>query len=391
MRLTTAGRLLLAAVAYVLAQALLVLAGGERVAPPVAARLLVAAPALAAAAAALSAARRTAAIERLFWALLAGSCAAEALRPTLRVAEDLSFQVAPLASRLIADAPVVLMAAALLVRPHRPRSPADLPTAALDWLMAVVGGYFAVLYFVVLPATRSASLPWPARALPELLPALLALGLALGVPRSPFHRTYRWLAAGLGLRALLALIAQAPASAGGWWGFAAVGFFPVAAAALFARGPVWVHASVDADPGRRPARLAVLAVAAPPLLDLVMRGLGVHPALAEERSTVAVACSSLLTVLAALRVRRRANRRSAIGEATEARRALGEPTASLQFASGVAHELNNPLMAVGGWAELALRRGAPEAPVLALLHATRRAADVVARLQQITRSSNEAR
>jgi len=48
-------------------------------------------------------------------------------------------------------------------------------------------------------------------------------------------------------------------------------------------------------------------------------------------------------------------------------------------------------MAVSGWAELALRRGAPEEVVRRLMDATRAAADVVGRLQQITSSSREAR
>ena len=61
----------------------------------------------------------------------------------------------------------------------------------------------------------------------------------------------------------------------------------------------------------------------------------------------------------------------------------------LQFASGVAHELNNPLMAVAGHAELALKKGAHEESVGQLAEAARRAAEVVARLQRITDSSQE--
>jgi signal transduction histidine kinase len=52
----------------------------------------------------------------------------------------------------------------------------------------------------------------------------------------------------------------------------------------------------------------------------------------------------------------------------------------------VAHELNNPLMAVAGWAELAVRRGAPEPELRALVDATARTADAVARLQLLVRS-----
>src|SRR6185295_7017033 len=57
------------------------------------------------------------------------------------------------------------------------------------------------------------------------------------------------------------------------------------------------------------------------------------------------------------------------------------------FATGIANELNNPLMAVGGWAELALRKSEPRESLEALLAATQRAAQSVRRLQQLGRAA----
>jgi hypothetical protein len=63
----------------------------------------------------------------------------------------------------------------------------------------------------------------------------------------------------------------------------------------------------------------------------------------------------------------------------------------LQFAAGVGHQLNNPLMAVAGWAELALRRGAPEPALERVLEATGAAAAAVARLEQRLGHDRQAR
>ncbi|HEV7500119.1 MAG TPA: ATP-binding protein, partial [Vicinamibacteria bacterium] len=60
----------------------------------------------------------------------------------------------------------------------------------------------------------------------------------------------------------------------------------------------------------------------------------------------------------------------------------------VHFATGIAHELNNPLMAVGGWAELALRKSEPRESLEALLEATRRATQAVRRLQQLGRAAD---
>jgi signal transduction histidine kinase len=172
------------------------------------------------------------------------------------------------------------------------------------------------------------------------------------------------------------------------WMFPMVG---LAAASLCARGPVWVRAATPerrSDRGR--ARLAVAAVALPPVLDLSMRALGVAPELADARSEITLLATPLLAVLAALRLRLVAAPAAAAFavDSPEVRAALGVPSECLQFASGVAHELNNPLMAVVGWAELALRRGGPAPAVHELMDAAHRVAEVVQRLQQIAQAGD---
>ena len=98
-----------------------------------------------------------------------------------------------------------------------------------------------------------------------------------------------------------------------------------------------------------------------------------------------LACSSTLAFLVALRLLQE-ELSSAARDASalsELRAAPGEPSGFLQFAAGVAHQLNNPLMAVAGWAELAQRRGAPEPALERVLEATAAAAEAVVRLQQL--------
>jgi signal transduction histidine kinase len=98
-----------------------------------------------------------------------------------------------------------------------------------------------------------------------------------------------------------------------------------------------------------------------------------------------LACSSTLAFLVALRLLQE-QLSSATRDASalsKLRAASGEPSGFLQFAAGVAHQLNNPLMAVAGWAELAQRRGAPEPALERVLEATAAAAEAVVRLQQL--------
>jgi signal transduction histidine kinase len=219
-------------------------------------------------------------------------------------------------------------------------------SAVLEWVMAAVGGYFLVMYFAVLPRS-DARYAWFLVTIQEALPGYNPWNVA-------------WI--------LL--------------------FFSIAAAALGPTGEVWVRPSWSEAGDRRRARLAVLALAVPPLIDLACRAAGGQPALAAPRTDLTLACFSTLSLLVALRVRQAARPAAARErpEPVEAGGAHAEPSDYLEFASGVAHELNNPLMAVAGWAELARRRGAPEPPLQALGEATAAAAAAVARLQQLVRS-----
>ena len=114
---------------------------------------------------------------------------------------------------------------------------------------------------------------------------------------------------------------------------------------------------------------------------------GAQPALAAQRTELTLACGSILSLLVALRVRQAA--RPSPDDAAEPPDTLGEPSAHLRFASGVAHELNNPLMAVAGWAELAQRQRGPEPALQRVMDATATAAAAVARLQQLARSGRD--
>ena len=141
---------------------------------------------------------------------------------------------------------------------------------------------------------------------------------------------------------------------------------------------------------RHRARLAVISLALPPVIDVACRVAGLQPALAGPRTELTLACSSILSLLMALRLLQ--EERSSAARAASAlseRRAAGEPSGFLQFAAGVAHELNNPLMAVAGWAELAQRRDGPEPALERVLEATAAAAAAVARLQQLVDSGRE--
>jgi signal transduction histidine kinase len=115
----------------------------------------------------------------------------------------------------------------------------------------------------------------------------------------------------------------------------------------------------------------------------------VQPNLAEARSLLTLLAAAALSLLAALRARESSRLGAPATEA--AGPSPGEPSEFLQFASGAAHELNNPLMAVAGWAELALRRGGEAEPLRALLVSTRATADAVERLQRLARSGRAER
>jgi signal transduction histidine kinase len=263
--------------------------------------------------------------------------------------------------------------------------------------MAVGALYSVVFYFLLLPA-RERPLPWYVIfTVQHLIPALWALALAVRTGRGPFRQVFALLAGGFGAAALTGIVAHllytgaAGENAAPYqvmWMFPLVG---LTAASLCPRAPVWVRAVVPperrADRGR--ARLAVAAVALPPLVDLATRALGFSPQLADARSEITLVATPLLAVLAALRLRLVAAAPPSaafVVDSPEVRAALGVPSECLQFASGVAHELNNPLMAVVGWAELALRRGGEAPAVRELMRAAHRAAEVVQRLQQIAQA-----
>jgi len=356
-------------------------------------------PALAALAAA-HAARSSRGSEKAFWLLLGSASTAYAAAEMLLALPAVWPAAARLrgAAHLGDETLVVFLLVALLVRPDRPRAPHEVRSAVLEWVVAAVGGYFLVAYCAMRPPGAAGD-PWfLAVTAPAALPGLWALALAFRVKDPPFRRVYGLLALGFCAGAVLGawprwLYAQGQHEAHGPWDLASLlPFFSIAAAALGPRGPAWVGSRRPAVGDRGRARLAVLALAVPPLIDLASRAAGVQPSLAEARTDLTLACSSVLSLLVALRVYQ-TGRPSAAHDAAEpagGRPPLAEASEYLQFASGLAHELNNPLMAVAGWAELALRRGGPEPSLQPLVEATGTAAAAVGRLQQLVRSGRSA-
>lgn len=353
-------------------------------------------PAALAARAASGAARRTRAAERTFWRLLSGASSSYAAAQVLFALHEGAFPdegEIRAAAHLGYYTCIVLLMVALLVRPDRPRGPREVRSAVVEWVMAAVAGYFLVVYFAILPRS-DARYPWfLVVTAHEALPGLWALALALRVKDPPFRRVYRLLALGLCAGAVSSVWPTWLYSQGRYqvyhpWDLAwMLPFLPIAVAAGGPCGPVWVGLTASPAAERRRARRAVLVLAVPPLIDIACRLAGLQPALAAQRTELTLACCSTLSLLVALRVRQ-AVRPSRDREAEPAD-ALGEPSAYLRFASGVAHELNNPLMAVAGWAELAQRQGGPEPALQRVMEATATAAATVGRLQQLVRSGRE--
>ena len=394
-------RVLQAGVLYI--GAFLALAWLALPAEPVATRLAAAAlaavlPAVAAVWGTSRAGRQARGAERVFWVLLAGASATQ-LASSLCFALQMLFfpNAAPLrtAGHLAYYTYVVLVLVALLARPDRPRAAGSERAATVEWLMAVGALYFLLFYFLLVP-TRDRAFPWLVLfTLQAGVPAAWSLVLAVRAGAGPFRPVYTLLGAGFTAGALAGVGAgmSSPRNAP-WditaqlamWAFPMVGF---AAASVCARGPAWVRAAApERWSDRSRARLAVAAVALPPLVDLGMRLLGVSPELADARSEITLLATPLLAVLAALRLRLVAlpPPPAYALDSPEVRAALGVPSECLQFASGVAHELNNPLMAVVGWAELALRREGPIPAVRELMDSAHRAAEVVQRLQKIAQA-----
>jgi signal transduction histidine kinase len=341
--------------------------------------------------------------ERVFWALLAGAAGAQLAHSVLFLLRALLLPgsgVLRTAGQMGYYTFVVLVLVALLVRPDRPRAGGNERAATIERLMAVGALYFVAFYFLLLPA-RARPFPWLlVFTLQHVVPAAWALALAVRAGRGPFRPVFALLASGFAAAALTGIVAhlrhggEPPANAAPYhvmWMFPMLG---LAAAALCPRGPVWVRAVAPerrSDRGR--ARLAVAAVALPPLVDLAARALGLAPELADTRSEATLVAIPLLAVLAALRLRLVSAAPPPAGgfavDSPEVRAALGVPSECLQFASGVAHELNNPLMAVVGWAELSLRRDGDAPAVRQLMDAAHHAAEVVQRLQRIAQAGEK--
>jgi signal transduction histidine kinase len=311
----------------------------------------------------------------------------------LRLAEPRAFAIS---ATLTGEAFFLLAAVALLIRPEQPLGPGGLRVAVFEWAMILLGGGFLLLYFAVLPAGDS-GYPWRVVfVLLEAPPALLAVALAVSVREEPFRGVYRILAAGFAGGALVGVLGRWAHGVGGdtlysWadlqWLLPSLA---IGAASLCSRGAVGLRPHAAPDGGR--AWMAIAAVGLPPAVDLLMRALAWQPQLAEARSNLTLLTAALLFALVSGRLRRGAlaglppapTPASAPGGADPG----SEPSEFLQLASGVAHELNNPLMAVAGWAELAGRREGSPRVIEELLAAVRRAADGVARLQSLARGAN---
>jgi His Kinase A (phospho-acceptor) domain len=356
-----------------------------------------------AAAAAIGAARAAGPVrgsERTFWLLLSTATGSYAAAQVLFALHEGVFPESGgvrAAAHLGYYTCIVFLLVALLVRPDRPRGRREARSAVVEWVMAAVAGYFLVIYFAIIPSSEP-RYPWfLVVTAQEALPGLWALVLALRVKDPPFRRIYRLLALGLCSGAVSSVWPTWLYSQGRYhvyqpWDLAwMLPFLPITVAALAPGSPGWVGSSWSPAGERRRARLAVLVLAAPPLIDIACRVAGLQPALAGQRTELTLACCSILSLLVALRVRQAARPSPAPDRSAphDARVGLGETSAYLRFASGVAHELNNPLMAVAGWAELAQRRGEPEPALERVVEATATAAAAVARLQQLVRSSRD--
>jgi signal transduction histidine kinase len=386
--------------AYVLATAVLP-RPEERMVRLLLAALFLAAPTLLALVLTVRAFRGSRGAERAFWGLLASSVLAHALNQGVYLVQELWMPdrpgLLPLA-HFGYYSHFLLISVALLVRPDRSRTESAVRAEALEWLMAIAGGYFLYCYLVVLPMRVGVGPGRGVYLLIEGAPAVLAAVLSRRVREGPLRPVYVLLAAGLSVSAVAGALAYGLLGArselyhpldAAW----VPALFALAGAALAPRAPRWVRSPHEAS-GRRRARVALIAVVTPPLLDGAFRLLAVEPALAADRSQLALVAGALLALLAALRIRVATPRAAASGppDTLEARRALGEPSEFLQLASGVAHELNNPLMSIAGWTELALRRAdAPAEELQKLLAATRRTAAAVARLQRLASQEQDRR
>jgi signal transduction histidine kinase len=381
-------------VTYVLAYVCLtlVLPAPTAAARPLLALPLIAVPALFALPLSIRAARTSHGGERTFWRLLSLATVAHLLSQAsflLQAMRVPNTSVPVVMGHLGYYGFAVLSMVGLMVRPHRPRTARVATTAAVEWIMALAGFYFLLFYFVMVPAGgRRTGLA--VFSLQEALPAATAVLLALTTREHPFREVYRALAAGFGGVLVLNALGNWLGPRGGPWIFGPrdvvwmLPFVGIASAAACPRGPFWAGATHA--PGRGRGWLAASALVLPPLLDLVTRALAWQPELAAERSQTTLVAVILMSLLLAWRLREAPAEGLQPGELGDGPAARAARTAHLAFASGVAHELNNPLMAVAGWAEVVQSRGEAHASVGRLLDAARAAADAVGRLQKVVQA-----
>ena len=352
------------------------------------------APALAALFATVRAARGSLGGERAFWSLLAGAAAAQvtAVAAFLLQGTGIAHRPALLGLGHLGHYTFsVLVAVSVIVCPHRPVPAGRLRAAILEWTMAAVVVYFLIFYFVTIPLDETAS-SWSLIFALEMAAIAAGFGiLAFAVRQPPFATVYRILAAGLATGAVAGFIETARTVAGPHDSVGSVHWvlilLALATAATAERGPAQVPGRDDADITSRRGWWTPAVVMLPLLVDLGARVVREYPAaLAEARLEVALAATGILLVLAAIRVRGTSAVRFGDGAPSSA----SGSSEYVHFATGIAHELNNPLMAVGGWAELALRKSEPRESLEALLAATQRAAQSVRRLQQLGRAAEPA-
>jgi hypothetical protein len=343
------------------------------------------------------AARASLGSERAFWSLLSGAAAAQM---TAEAAFLLHATALPDRAALLGLGHAghytfsVLVAVSVFVCPHRPLGAGRLRAAILEWTMAAVVAYFLIFYFAAVPFDETGySWFW----IFTLQQCALAAGfavLALTVRQAPFATVYRILAAGLAAGAVAGVLPNWRHAVGTHAPYSVANvdwvliLLALATAATAERGHAWVPGRDDADTTSRRGWWMPAAVMFPLLVDLGARLVQEYPAaLAEARLEVALAATGILLALTTIRVRGAFAIRFGDDGATPSTSGSSE---YVHFATGIAHELNNPLMAVGGWAELALRKTQPRESLEALLAATQRAAQSVRRLQQLGRAAEPA-
>jgi signal transduction histidine kinase len=353
-------------------------------------------PALAALVATTRAARAALGTERAFWSLLAGAAAAQMAAETAFLLHGIT----PGRPALLALGHTghytfsVLVAVSVFVCPHRPLGAGRLRAAIVEWTMIAVVASFLVFRFLAAPLGEGSSSWFWIFAVQQ---CALAAGFAIlaGTVRSPpFAIPYRILAAGLTLSAAAGILPNWRQTGGHYAAYSVanldsvLALLALAAAAAAERGRAWMPGREDAETSWRRGWVMPAAVMLPLVVDVVARLVHPYPAvLAEARFEVALAATGVLLALTAIRVRGVSPARFGDADAPPSTAGSSE---YVHFATGIAHELNNPLMAVGGWAELALRKSEPRESLEALLAATQRAAQSVRRLQQLGRAAEPA-